>query len=1141
VIYTETLNAGAVCNESFTQAMIINPPITLDIFGLNDGDILCRNNNANVSQGNLVSFDGSVTGSGIFSLDDDTDFTSVNTTLNGTVNTISGKATINLLSAYNAASDASDPRQVYLQYRYTAPGCTGPSSVTKGFEISPPPPIAFDFSLGNSPGNGEIFCYDGTPAQLKTIQNTNVSLSGYGTTDSGAGNGVATFNPALAFNTSVSNGGALNSKQNINVTARIVDGVGCANITSVTYTVNPVPQAQVDFDSDEFCYEDAPGLITGQQVKSWYSIEYLGGTTPYTEDIGDINNPQSQISFNPKTRFDHAITLGASALTPVNFNVYYYVADADNCTTSVGPTLVSVANRIDVRIAGLDNDDIFCSNDTKGEKSLTFTPYPADASKREFTINGETQSITTDKYTFKPPLLGGDFLLEYVVFSGENNCSNTNAVSVKVLPSPKAIFKPEPACDGDLIDFNADGTSNLSSAIYTWVMPDLVLSGQNIQHRFQGTNLFGVNLKVQYPAYNNDPTLVCQDSLRLDQVVGAIPQNLAFKYFNVCEDDQTAFGIQPDIPVSKVSWDFGDGVATPLGFSAEQVQAVTSTAGTYQSPVHTFQGAGNYNVIVTGKTADIFGGCERTEAHSISILNNWAPSPAEPFYEMSQINGGNGYWVEEDLAGNSTWDFNTPTKKRIILNEMAWVTGPVEPYKEEDISYVNSPCFDLSSFSRPVISLNHWADTDLSDGAVVQYSIDGGENWTRLGNVASGLAWYNQLTIQSNPGGQQDLTSGWSTSNQRGWNTGKHTLDVIPFPRNQVRFRVAFSSFKNRDGRDGFAFNNVVIEERNRTILVENFTQLNQEDNNEGFKDFKAFNGAFNPNEVVKLQYHHSTATPGAIFDELHFDNPVDQDARAAFYGVTNPVRAFIDGGFGQLPASVTFPSTALNTYFELRSLVTSPVDISIDFLPESDPAQLNVKAVVRATSDLGEPGNYNVFIAIAEQSVLEQIYVLRKFLPNAAGTPLTALSESDPAQEIIASYDMRHVTRLPNGEFAPFAVIVFVQHLETKDVLQTTMRQDGTASPEIVTGLEISFDNYIRVYPNPADDIMNIILPSPVTEHTPIKLFDSFGRQVYAGTFNQGEHLTTLDTKLLSAGVYLIQISTDKGLVQKKVMIVHE
>ncbi|HEU5147923.1 MAG TPA: hypothetical protein VFT90_14455, partial [Chryseosolibacter sp.] len=950
VWYTEIASG---CFESFSQTMVINPPTMLDIFGLTDQDILCRNDNTNVSQGNLVTFEGSVSGSGLFRLDDDNDFTATNPTLDGTVNTNAGKATINLLTAYNAASDS----EVFLQYEYTAPGCTGAANVVESFTISPPPPIAF---VSPTPAP-TTFCNNDPVVQLQTDQTTNVTLSGYGVTDSGTGNGSATFDPQLAFNTSVSNGGSVNLAQDILVTARIVDAIGCANINTVQYTVNAIPSGSVDIDPDElnYCYEDTPRLITGTQTKSWYRIDYVGVTTPYTDNIGSITSPQRQFTFDPKTRFDHATSLGASALSPVNFNVFYTIADAQNCTNTLGPYTLAVANQIEVSIAGLEDEEIYCSNESDGVKVLTFNPFPADASKRTFTINGLNTPLSSDKYSFNPGQAGGDFELRYTVISG-NNCTNTDTTNIKALPSPVALFTVGPACKDDVIDYNADGTGNLASATYTWTFSGEVKTGQNVQHTFPSVSSYYAKLKVEHPAYQITPTqsLVCMDSLQLDQIVGPYPEDIDFTFSNVCENDETTFEVTSTVPINRVSWDFGDAEVTDFGILSENISTATypNSGGTYQNPIHRYSGANDQiTVRVYGKTSNEFGGCETRKERIISILRRWAPTAGEPIYDMSQINNGNGGWVVEDQMGNATWEFNSAAKTWINTQEMAWVTGATQPYSANDVSYVNSPCFDLTAFTRPVISIKHWTDTEPSDGAVLQYSIDGGATWERLGQVSSGLEWYNKLTISSNPGNQNELSSGWSLSNQESWAVGKHTLDVLPAQRDQVRFRIAFSSFNNREQRDGFAFNNVVIEERNRTILVENFTTLNsaQAVNNQKYREFRATDGAFNPAELVKLQYHHASAQNPVDHDVIHQANPTDQNARAAFYGVTNPVRAFIDGGFGQTSTNATFESPDLATYFGLRSLVTSPVQLSIDF--ETQPSdKLNVKATVQAMSDIG-------------------------------------------------------------------------------------------------------------------------------------------------------------------------------------------
>jgi hypothetical protein len=1127
----KTSDPALGCKNSVTKTFSVNPPIQMDIGGMTSGLTLCGN-------GAPIDLTGNQPSAGSFEISTSPSSGFVNNAL-GLVNTTTGKATY---TPSGANLPAGDPQKtLYIRYSFQGPGCTGTAQTTEQLIINPQPSIAFSPSI---PAANTKYCFEqsATPTtvalNVSSSSTSNLTFSGFGLTDNGDGTSV--FNPTSAYQQS-SLADNLNpftdqTQRTMTITAMSTDALSCSNSTSVNYIVNPLPTATFSPAQKAFCYEDDPVTLSGGQTNVSYEFVYKNTTTPPDYNPGIIL--QSTTSFHPKAFFDAAVSKGANPLATLQFDVTYTsINSTTGCTNQLAPVALTVAPSIPPEMAGIEDGEIFCSNST--DRELTFNPPNGT-----FRIDGQTEPFSAGKYLFNPPLTGPatgtDYEFKYTIVTG-NNCTNTQTKTIRVLPSPQAIFSPQPRCDGDLIDFNADGTNNLSSALYTWSLSDSIRTGQNLQHRFPGISTYSVQLHVQYPAYNNDPSLVCQDSLRLDQIVGPVP-NMSFTFFNVCESDATSFVADPDIPISTVSWDFADGETTAFGSLANNIPPTATTSGTFGEPVHKYAGAGNYSVIVTGKTAAVFGACVDSDTIDVAILKNWAPSGSETAYNMSALDGGKGFWVKEDAHGNSTWEFNTAAKSYIKTNEMAWITGSTQPYKADDVSYMNSPCFDLSGFSRPVFSMKHWTDTEFSDGAVLQYSVDGGETWSRLGNVGSGLGWYDRLTISSNPGEQTDLSSGWSTTLQGSWVTGKHTLDVLPGTRDQVRFRIAFSSFTNRDGRDGFAFNDVVIEERNRTILAENFSTLDATDNNKEFRHFKADSvggkWVFNTDEIVKLQYHHTSDQSPDILNQA---NPTDPNARAAFYGVTTPTRAFIDGGFGQASTNSTFlAGEALTTYFSLRSLVTAPVDISIDF-PAEPSDKLNVKATVHATSFVGKPGQYNVFIAVAEQEVLGQAYVLRKFLPDASGTPLTSLSATDPAQEIFSSYDMRHVTQLTNGDYAPFAVIVFVQNLETKEVLQTAIRQDGTASTNVVTEVETLFDDYIKLYPNPADDHINMILPAPVREKTPVKVFDIFGKEVYEGTFSTGEHVKAIETKLFSAGVYLIQLSTPEGLVRQKAMIVHE
>ncbi len=1118
------------CQNSITKSFSVNPPILMDIGGMTQDMNVCGN-------GAPFELTGNQPSAGAFEISTSPTSGFVGNAL-GLQNTTSGKATFTPSGAGFAPGTAA--KSLYIRYSFLGPGCVGTAQTTERLIVNPQPAIAFASSI---PAAGTAYCYEQgaspTTINLSAVGTATpeISFLGFGITDNGDGTSV--FNPTSAYQQS-SLADNLNpptdqTVRNILVTVRSKDAQSCVNTATVSYTVNPLPTATFAPAQQQFCYEDDAITLSGGQSNVSYQFIYKNTTAPPNYAPPAI--VQSSTPFDPATFFDDAVSKGANSLATLQFDVIYTAINSTTgCTNAKDPVVLTVSPRIPVEIAGITEGEVFCSNIT--DKELVFNPPNGT-----FRINGNAEPFSNGQYVFNPPIdgpaVGTDYTFTYTVITG-SNCTNTQQKTIKVLPSPRALFDVQPQCDTALIAYDADPSTNLATSTYTWNFSGEIKTGQNVEHRFPGVSTYYAKLKVEHPPFVIAPgkTLVCSDSLQQDQVVGPYPKDIKFKYYNVCEGDPTNFEVTSTIPLNRVAWNFGDGESTGMGILSDNITGLALTEGTYQFPVHRFNTAADeLTVRVVGRTSDNFGGCPSTFETNLAILKKWAPSAAEPFYDMSQLENGKGFWVAEDKLGNATWEFATAAKQRIVTTEPSWITGPTDPYKANDISYVNSPCFDLSSFSRPVISIKHWTDTEPSDGAVLQYSTDGGNNWFRLGDVASGLDWYNRLTISSNPGEQTDLSSGWSLNTQNNWAVGKHTLDVLPPNRTQVRFRVAFASFNNREFRDGFAFNNVVIEERNRTILVENFTSLAQ--NNTAFKNFRTINGIFNEEELVKLQYHHAPAQTNAQPDELHLANPVDANARAAFYGVTDPSRAFVDGGFGQA-TTASFGSPALDLYFSLRSLVTSPVMLTLDFADAPDD-RLNVKATVQATNDLGGPGQYNVFIAVAEQSIDNQVYVLRKFLPDAAGIPLTSLSATDAPQEINVSYDMRHVTRLPDGSFAPFAVIVFVQHLQTKDVLQTIMRQDGSVSSDLITGVETPYDQYIRVYPNPADEVMNIILPAPVSAETPLKIFDTFGRQVYASAFQPGEHVKTLETKTLSGGVYLIQLWTPEGLVQKKALVVHE
>ena len=153
-----------------------------------------------------------------------------------------------------------------------------------------------------------------------------------------------------------------------------------------------------------------------------------------------------------------------------------------------------------------------------------------------------------------------------------------------------------------------------------------------------------------------------------------------------------------------------------------------------------------------------------------------------PYLEGFENNDGNWY----QKGSNSSWQWGTPAKVTInkaANGSKAWVTSLTGNYRNNELSYLFSPCFDLHTLAQPVLSFSHIFE--IEDGCPcdytwVDYSDDGGVTWNRLGSNGSGVNWYNDFLG----------SSVWRTSL-----TTWHVASVdIPTTGTSVRFRFVMSS-----------------------------------------------------------------------------------------------------------------------------------------------------------------------------------------------------------------------------------------------------------------------------------------------------------------------------------------------------------
>jgi len=154
------------------------------------------------------------------------------------------------------------------------------------------------------------------------------------------------------------------------------------------------------------------------------------------------------------------------------------------------------------------------------------------------------------------------------------------------------------------------------------------------------------------------------------------------------------------------------------------------------------------------------------------------------FPYLQNFEASKGYWFSD--GKNSSWEYGTPASTKInraASGAKAWKTRLVGSYNSLELSYLYSPCFDVSTLTNPTLSFSVALDLEdcgstLCDGAWVEYSSDG-TTWTTLGSFGQGTNWYNKSANL------------WSVQGYTRWHVA-----TIPLPTglNNLRLRFVLQS-----------------------------------------------------------------------------------------------------------------------------------------------------------------------------------------------------------------------------------------------------------------------------------------------------------------------------------------------------------
>jgi len=915
---------------------------------------------------------------------------------------------------------------------------------------------------------------------------------------------------------------------------------------TMTLTINPLPIViftGLPLGAPPQIAENAPPFtLTGNQIGGLFSI------LPVTSNIGStIPSPVDRATFDPS-----AVTLGSNFIT-------YQFTDANGCANSdtqeiiVNPvTTVDFALQIpgtppinvplnplgefelcsDVGLVSLIGNPP-ASSGLPPETSFTSVPAFAGGPVAPIVSSGSNFSINTTGLT------SNTYRIVYT-FKNSFGAITFKIRDVKIFASPQAAINVLNNCIASAINFT-DGTTIPPTPFPTalsgwqWNFADGFFSNQqNPSHNYVLAQIYNVSLTVS-------TTQGCTGNAILPIRVGDVPI-VDYDWSAICNNDDTKF-LDKTNPgsisnITNYTWDFGDGdILVGAGGPVPPGANGGRTTGTFENPDHKYVSFGTFDTELTVDTDD---GCNNSLQQKVFILpfSTVTPLAGAAYFEDFEVN--NGGWVTESLVSSDTsWIWGIPTGSLINPAQGAtrsWWTGKNNnSYFSNESSVVNGPCFDLTQISRPMVYLDYFSDTELNlDGAVMQYSIDGGINWRIVGppegqpDRDEGINWFNGIGITSNPGLQPIGQYGW-TNKLGGAKNARFRLDIVPpADRDQVRLRIAFSSNSdNSPGStfDGFAFDNVFVGEKKRNVLVEHFTNTNLQSSVDGdnYLDFllqQQF--LIRPvSDFSDIRYHISFPNP----DQFNLDNPADQGARASFYNVSQAPATVMDG----LLDGVKFNGRFLDvTTVELdrRALVDPLFDLQLDTLPTGLSNTLTARISITANQAFNSP--LIVQISLIEKNINGVKNILRKQLFGADG--LTLNTAWVAGQSLVQTQADISID-VPIINSSSLALVAYVQDKNTREIYQSVVIDAPAKSGAVIVGLEddpvAAFGNQISFYPNPANGMFSFVLPSDRAEGFSWRLADQRGAVLVKGDFeNQIQGELPVDISTLPNGIYHVIIT---------------
>lgn len=333
---------------------------------------------------------------------------------------------------------------------------------------------------------------------------------------------------------------------------------------------------------------------------------------------------------------------------------------------------------------------------------------------------------------------------------------------------------------------------------------------------------------------------------------------------------------------------------------------------------------------------------------------------------------------------------------------------------------------------------------------------------------------------------------------------------------------------------------------QDRASLVETFTSSTCPPCNPGNQTLEAILGnGQNDDNAVSVKYQINFPGAGDPYYTVEGGN------RANGYGISGVPATYLDGQTSLNPNSMT--------QSDLSTVQAVAPKCNISGVYQIDEAAQTVSVDIDVEMLQNTPPGVRLYMAIFEYKTSNNVetngetqfeHVMKKMINGEGGVVMSPMSSGD-VYNYTGSYTFEGDYRLPSSandpinhstehsveEFSDLGVAIWVQTLVDRSVYNAAYAVPG------IVGLQENANTIAsaELYPNPATEATTVAFQTIENQDVTLELVNMHGQILSTNTLENvpaGRTTHDMDVSGLASGMYTVRISSESGLISKRLVI---